>query len=65
MLGSFSESDLKPNKKPPQTFPTRILVAGSEEPRKGFYDFIHALKIIEQENPTFSSLSVTLTGKKN
>jgi glycosyltransferase involved in cell wall biosynthesis len=43
-------------------FPSRILVAGSEEPRKGFRDFLTALEILRQEHPKFALEEVVFTG---
>jgi len=40
------------------------LVAGSEEPRKGFSDFIDALAIVEQEHPNFPALTCVMTGEE-
>lgn len=65
MLGSFSDGDMLPAPELPQTMPTRILIAGSEEPRKGFQDFIRALRIVEQKEPLFPALDIVLTGKKS
>lgn len=62
MLGSFTDSDFLPPHPTPAAFPTRILVAGSEEPRKGFADFLEALFLIEQSEPDFPALDCVFTG---
>jgi glycosyltransferase involved in cell wall biosynthesis len=64
MLGSFSNEDLYPPLTPPDLFPKNILVAGSEEPRKGFTDLIKAITILEQTEPDFPAVKFTLTGDK-
>ena len=63
MLGSFSESDLIPPSESPLAMPTRILVAGSEEPRKGFQDLIQAIQIVEKVQ-SFPALEIVFTGTK-
>jgi glycosyltransferase involved in cell wall biosynthesis len=65
MTGSFSVEDLLPAITIPVSFPTRILVAGSEEPRKGFSDVIEAVRIIENDYPDFPALEMVFTGEKN
>ena len=62
MLGSFSEDDLSPPLSHTSSFPTKILVAGSEEPRKGFADLIEAVKLVEQVEPDFPAIEFTCTG---
>lgn len=62
MLGSFTDTDFHPPHPKPSTFPTRILIAGSEEPRKGFADFLEALFLIEQSEPNFPALECVFTG---
>lgn len=64
MLGSFADSDFHPAKSPGPLFPSRILVAGSEEPRKGFADVIEAVKIIERSEPGFPAVEFVFTGDK-
>ena len=64
MLGSFSIEELSPPLPVPESFPTRILVAGSEEPRKGFADVLDALRIIERDEADFPSLNLVFTGNK-
>jgi|GEM_PF-592443 len=43
-------------------FPERLLVIGSEKPRKGFTDFIHALDLLEEKYPDFPALQCDFTG---
>jgi len=43
-------------------FPERLLVIGSEKPRKGFTDFIHALDLLEEKYPEFPALQCDFTG---
>ena len=43
-------------------FPERLLVIGSEKPRKGFTDFIHALDLLEKKYPDFPALKCDFTG---
>jgi len=64
MLGSFTDSDFFPARPKPSTFPKQILIAGSEEPRKGFADFLEALFLIEQSEPNFPPLECFFTGAK-
>ena len=64
MLGSFSKEDLSLPLPIPESFPTRILVAGSEEPRKGFTDVLDALRIVEKDEPDFPPLELVFTGNK-
>lgn len=44
-------------------FPSRILVAGSEEPRKGFQDFLTALELLRRNHPKFALEEVVFTGQ--
>lgn len=60
--GSFTDEERFPAIELPPAFPERILVAGSEEPRKGFSDFIDALAIVEQEHAKFPALQCVMTG---
>ncbi len=46
----------------PAQFPTRILIAGSEQPRKGWQDFVAALGEAEQSHADFPALQLALTG---
>ena len=62
--GSFSDDERHPPVTLPPEFPNRILVVGSEEPRKGFSDFIDALAILEQEHPDFPALTCVMTGEE-
>jgi len=64
MLGSFTDADFHPPQAKPSEFPTQILIAGSEEPRKGFADFLEALFFIEQSEPDFQALECVFTGEK-
>lgn len=64
MEGSFCDHECYPPKATPNTFPTKILIAGSEEPRKGFTDFIEALAIIEKEQANFPALECVFTGDR-
>lgn len=64
MEGSFCDHELHPPVATPSSFPTKILIAGSEEQRKGFADFIEALSIIEDEHPDFPALECVFTGDK-
>lgn len=64
MLGSFADNDFYPTRFPAPSFPTKILVAGSEEPRKGFADVIEAIKHIEQTEPGFPAVEFVFTGDK-
>lgn len=59
----FLDSEFQPPVALPAEFPTRILVIGSEEPRKGFTDFIEALDLIEREHPSFPGIQCDFTGK--
>ncbi len=65
MSGSFSDEDFYPPLPKTTNFPPKILVAGSEEPRKGFSDFIEALKIVEASEPDFPAMECVLTGDQN
>lgn len=65
MLGSFSESDFHAPLPACPAFPQKLLIAGSEEPRKGFSDFLEALKIIESSEPNFPALECVLTGESS
>jgi hypothetical protein len=64
MLGSFSEDDLCPPLPAPSSFPTKILIAGSENPNKGFSDVLDALKIVELNEPEFPALELVFTGEQ-
>lgn len=61
--GSFSHDERMSPVERPDQFPNRILVAGSEEPRKGFADFIEGLAIAEREHPDFPALECVFTGQ--
>ena len=60
--GSFADEERHALVELPPQFPDSILVAGSEQPRKGFADLIDAIAIIEQEHPDFPSLTCVMTG---
>jgi glycosyltransferase involved in cell wall biosynthesis len=64
MLGSFTDTDFSPPPPICPSFPTQILIAGSEIPSKGFADFLQALLQIEQSEPDFPSLNCTFTGRR-
>lgn len=64
MLGSFSEDELITPPPAPASFPTKILVAGSEIPNKGFSDVLDALKIVELNEPEFPALELVFTGEQ-
>jgi len=58
----FTEDEFHSPKPPPAGFPDRILVIGSEAPRKGFTDFIEALDLIESNHRDFPGLHCDFTG---
>jgi len=60
----FTESEFHLTREMPDEFPTRIFVAGSEEPRKGFSDFFEALHQLEKEEPNFPGWDCHLTGNR-
>ena len=64
MLGSVSEEDRLVAPEVSPSFPTRVLVVGSEEPRKGFQDFLEALRIAETTESGFPALEVVFTCEK-
>jgi len=64
MLGSFTDADFSPPLPLNSSFPTQILIAGSEIPSKGFADFLQALLQIEQSEPDFPALDCTFTGNR-
>jgi hypothetical protein len=49
----FEEAEFQLLKPVPASCPKRILLIGSEAPRKGFTDFIEALHLFEQQRPDF------------
>jgi glycosyltransferase involved in cell wall biosynthesis len=65
MLGSFTDDDFFDPLPSCSSFPQKILIAGSEEPRKGFSDFLEALKIIESAEPNFPAIEYVFTGEKS
>ncbi len=58
----FSDAEFHEPIPPPQVFPERILVVGSEDITKGFSDFLEALDLIEAEHPDFPALVCDFTG---
>lgn len=64
MLGSFTDNDFHGPRPSCASFPQKILIAGSEEPRKGFSDFIETLRIIEAMEPDFPALDCVFTGEQ-
>lgn len=60
----FTESEFHVPKDMADEFPSRIFVAGSEEPRKGFSDFFEALHQLEKEQPNFPGWDCHLTGHR-
>ena len=60
----FIEEEFRVPKERADDFPSRIFVAGSEEPRKGFADFFEALLQFENDHPDFPGWDCHLTGKK-
>ncbi|HYF36181.1 MAG TPA: glycosyltransferase [Prosthecobacter sp.] len=58
----FMESEFMPLKPIPASCPRRVLVAGSEAPRKGFTDFIEAVHRMEARLPDFGGFECDLTG---
>ena len=65
MLGSFTDDDFFDPLPSGSSFPQKILIAGSEEPRKGFSDFLEALKTIETTEPNFPALECVFTGEQS
>jgi glycosyltransferase involved in cell wall biosynthesis len=65
MLGSFTDDDFFAPRPTCPSFSQKILIAGSEEPRKGFSDFLEALKIIETTEPNFPALECVFTGEQS
>lgn len=59
----FLESEFSQASFESPRFPDAILVAGSEEPRKGFSDFIDALTILQKTQPNIGIKKVCFTGK--
>lgn len=57
----FLEGDFFPPREPAETFPEKILVAGTSNPLKGFHDLLAALEILEAQNPDFPIKEVVLT----
>lgn len=58
----FTDDEFQSGRDLPEYFPDRILVIGSEDPRKGFVDFIEALDWIETNRPDFPPLHCDFTG---
>lgn len=60
----FEESEFQPWKPLPPACPKRLLLIGSEAPRKGFTDFIEALQAFEHQRPDFPGWICDLTGSR-
>lgn len=60
----FTESEFMPSKPYPLACPRRLLVIGSEAPRKGFTDFIAAIHQIEAAHSDFPGFHCDLTGTR-
>ena len=58
----FEETEFQPVKPSPTSCPKRVLLIGSEAPRKGFTDFIEALQLLEHQRPDFPGWTCDLTG---
>ncbi|MDZ4288135.1 MAG: glycosyltransferase family 4 protein, partial [Prosthecobacter sp.] len=58
----FTESEFMPPKPWPPSCPQRLVVIGSEAPRKGFTDFIEAVHCLEIQLPGFPGFRCDLTG---
>jgi len=58
----FHRDELFDMKPWPQSFPDRLLVIGSEKPRKGFSDFLKALDMLEAQYLDFPALECDFTG---
>lgn len=57
----FEEAEFQSAKTLPTSCPRRVLLIGSEAPRKGFTDFIEALQILEHRRPDFPGWTCDLT----
>ncbi|MEK6806066.1 MAG: glycosyltransferase [Pseudomonadota bacterium] len=62
---SLLASEFFAPKPKPTAFPSRILVAGSEQPSKGWADFFVALTQVEQAHTSFPVLQLALTGTES
>ena len=60
----FAEAEFLPLKVWPAACPKRVLVIGSEAPRKGFLDFIEAVRRLEAEVPAFPGFECDFTGSR-
>lgn len=58
----FSDDEYQPFPIIRPEFPDRLLIIGSEEPRKGFADFIEAIDRVEARHPDFPALQCDFTG---
>ena len=62
-MEGFLEEEFAAERPAPSSCPSEILIAGSEEPRKGFPDFLKALEILEKSHPDLPITKVALTGQ--
>ena len=62
-IEGFLEEEFADIPPPPAEFPSEILIAGSEEARKGFADILTALEILEKSHPDFPLKKVVFTGR--
>lgn len=60
----FTEEEFHPLRELPQRFPERVLVLGTEDPAKGFSDFIEAVDRVEARHPDFPALTCDFTGQR-
>jgi glycosyltransferase involved in cell wall biosynthesis len=60
----FSEAEFLPPRPLPPRCPRRLLVSGSEVPRKGFADFIAAVLKLEADHPDFPGFQCDFTGSE-
>jgi len=58
----FCDEELHPPVPWCPEFPSRLLVTGSEKPRKGFTDFLRAVDLLEERYPDFPTLHCDFTG---
>jgi len=60
----FNDSEFKPPRSWPTSCPQRVIVLGSESPRKGFTDFIEAVHRLETAHPDFPGFDCDFTGTR-
>lgn len=60
----FTESEFMPAKPLAPACPPRVIVIGSEAPRKGFTDFIEAIHRLEARHPDFPGFHCDFTGSQ-